>query len=67
MSSEWRPETCPDCDSEREREWLVRTVAKGMPIPKGWRRSARQPLPNGSWKTIEGRTRWTTLCLCDTP
>lgn len=60
-NSEWRSETCLDCGESRDREWLYRLVGKSTPIPRGWRVANRR----GSWKTIEARTRWTTLCLCD--
>lgn len=33
--SEWRKEICPNCLADREREWIVKVIPKGSPIPKG--------------------------------
>lgn len=64
MTTVYRPETCSDCGEEREREWIVKTISKGTKVPKGYRVVKSD---TEFWKTIEGRTRWTTLCLCDVP
>jgi hypothetical protein len=54
MRTEYRPETCPDCGAERERQWTLSTVATGKTQPGG-----------GSWKTVAKPTRWVTACDCD--
>jgi hypothetical protein len=62
MALEWREETCEDCGAERERSWSVREIAKGLPVPKGYRVEHR----GASWKRAAAPTTTTTLCLCDT-
>jgi hypothetical protein len=57
----WVEEECPDCGATRERECEQRDVPNGLPVPKGWRLVKR----HASWKTIQRRTRFTTLCDCD--
>jgi hypothetical protein len=59
--TEMRTEICNDCGHEFEREWVTKNIPKGTLVPTGWRVRKR----GGSWKTIEARTRWTTLCMCD--
>ena len=63
-TSEYRPERCGECGDERQREWLVKTIAKGVTVPRGWRVESRSP---EFWKTVAAPTRWTTLCACDAP
>ena len=60
--TEYRYETCDDCGWTRERGWLVQTVHKGAPVPRGYRVEKR----DGEWRTVAARTRFTTLCGCDT-
>lgn len=61
MATEWREETCPNCGATRERVWVTRLIPKGSAIPVGFRREHT----GATWVTIAGRTRDTTLCLCD--
>lgn len=60
---ESRAEICPDCRETRDRDWIVRSITRGAPIPPGFRVLKRI----GAWKTIARPTRSTTLCLCDAP
>ncbi len=60
---EIRPEICRDCGATRDRDWVVKHVAKGTPVPRGFRVVKR----GGAWTTVTAPTRFTSLCLCDTP
>ena len=62
MTKETRPETCPDCNAERDREWLTRDIFKGVAVPQGWRVEKRWA---SGTRSIAAPTRWVTLCLCD--
>lgn len=60
--TEFRTETCGECGWTIERELLVSSVAASSPVPAGWTLRKR----TGAWKTITRRSRFTTLCGCDT-
>jgi hypothetical protein len=60
---ESREETCDECGWTCDREWRVRTLSKGTPVPRGYRVEKRA----GDWKTVAAPTRMTTLCGCDVP
>jgi hypothetical protein len=66
MWTETRGETCPECGDRIDREWSVQVIAKGTPVPKGWRVQPRRGAGD-AWRTIAAPTRWATLCLCDAP
>lgn len=65
MRTEYRTELCGDCGDTRDREWVVRTLGKGVPVPAGYRVEKRSQ--SGDWRTVAGPARWTTLCGCDAP
>ena len=60
--TEYRSETCEECGWSRDREYAVQTIAKGSPVPRGY----RVDKITGAWKIVSARTRFATLCGCDT-
>jgi len=59
--NELRSENCPECGAERAREYVIRNLGKGNPVPRGFRVEKRI----GQTRVISAPTSWTTLCDCD--
>lgn len=62
MAVQMRPETCPDCDEQRDREWVTRDIFKGVAVPAGWRVEKRW---SSGARSIAAPTRFVTVCGCD--
>lgn len=59
---ETRQETCPDCLEQRDREWITKSIFKGVTVPEGFQ--VEKTWSSGT-RSIAAPTRWATLCGCD--